>query len=531
MTETSEWIWQCGHAQSVRPGEYVRMGWVQPDSAEPIERYELDTDKAGHNPGEPVPVLVNKWTGEREAPPRTIPIARGSADNPIALEPAVFELDGNRQEIYVSRRAGIVCRWKTKLAAPSTFDGDLIANPVWGAGLGQELGCAVFTGEQLNTPGWMGTNLNYGGAVRLGFDIQNPIQADEVNVPSSPLLHLKITDSYVESCVIPFHFLDGERQSQSYSPHGMDETHSALMWRHRAYQRVTPNWGGDPYVHLLTTLFYTPEDWDDTLFAHLSEATREQHTPFTLYGVAFAGSAPFIIHGLGLDEGYFADLEDDTELRSLDGWPDPSIVFNDDGWHTWAFTPTGMSYINSDTGQGFSVLEPQFPSGYNTLLHARSTDGFAIGVATKLGPAALLLALDGERAIKSTQASITTGLTVLDNPAENPPSELEIEPPWLPGHPYYQHIATKGCGAQTSAVTWLAGWSGIHSLMYVGPLDEAHARLKAARKILDVIPDPMEYVPSVGRAGTDMADDEQRVATPLERLKVTRRTTFGSRLR
>jgi hypothetical protein len=523
MAELDQWIFQEGHAQSVRPKEYVRLSHARSDSAAPITRYDVNIGEPGHNPGEPLPVLTNKWTGGSEFPPLRYNIADGSAEDPFGENEgaAVFEKDGHRQIIWFPTRVGMVTRWQTILGPPYNVNVEWCAEAGPGGGFGQSVGAAEFPAERLFTPGLAGHNLNYGGAVALGLDPLNPDVANEVKNPASPVLHHKITDEYVESVVIPFHFIDGENRDLAYIPHGMTaepNAHSALLWRHRQYQRATPCYLGDPFVTLLTTFFYAPEDWDDTAFDHLSAETLEQTTPFFLFGTSLGASAISVMHGIGMDQGWYADVLRNTAPITMDDFPVPATPFHGD-FQDWTFNSEGVSYRNRDTGlQGF-VPGDFAPSRHLALAHARSSDGFAVGICGKIGVQPTLLNVDQERVSDGFQSIFIQSWDTL----------FPVNP-GLPVPHHGQQLA-KSAGALNSGVRRFAGWIGNHLLFYTGPISEMITRLKDKIGVMAEPVDVRDWVPPIGREGTEAADVIEQTAPPIEQIRLSPNSTFSSRLR
>jgi hypothetical protein len=498
----------------------VRLTHVHPDPAEPYTRYDLNIGQPGHNPGEALPVLVNKWTGKSEHPQMRYDIADGSAEDPFGenVGVGVFEQDGHQQVLWSPTRVGMVTRWKTVLGPPHNVDVEWVAEAAPGGGFGQSVGAAEFPGERINTPGLSGHNLNYGGAVDLPFDVLNPDVAKEVLCPASPVLHHRITDEFVESVVIPFHFLDGENQQLAYIPHGMDETHSSLLWRHRQFQRLTPCYEGDPFVTLMTTFYYSPEDWDDTAFDHLSAETLEQTSPFFLFGTSLGASGLSIQHGIGLDQGWYADPLRDKAPKTLDDFPSPGIIFHGD-FQDWTFQRTGVSYRNRDLGVTGFVSGTFAPSRHILVAHSRSSDGFAVGYMGKLGTQPLLLNVDQQRASDGFQTlNIGSWDTLF---------------PVVPGLPIPHHgqQLAKSCGALNTGVKRFAGWIGNHVIVYTGPLDEMIARVGKAAGILSKPLVPQEWIPAIGREGTEAADVIEQAAPPIEQIKLSPNTAFSARLR
>jgi hypothetical protein len=491
-----------GHRKSSRPEEYVRLTHVRPNPAEPILRYDLDVDEPGHHPGGPVPILVNPWTGKQETPPRTISIPRGTADNPVGEEEHVFAQGGHQQRIWFSERHSMVNRWRTVLAAPYNIDLEWLAEsgPI---GFGQSLGGAEWVWEYKATESESRRNPTHGGSVVDPAD-PTPDPEDELLIPPSVRIYSNVTDEYLEGAVYPLHFAN---PSNIIHPHNTDSAHAALFWRHKHYERVEPFFQGSPFLSRITKLYYQPRAWRQS---DMEIPALEGRGPNKL--ISNNSCICVLMDQNGFDEGWYADLENDTALRNFeDTFPGyPPIIFDRPEVQKWTLRKISTEYVGPDFS---ATRESLLPSGYGVIVKARSSDGFAVGYGAMVAEEGLAR-VEFLRMQNHESGNHVVGVPLPDHT-----------------HPGGCHIVT-GSGDATG---WgsderEAGWIGYHSYLYTGPLDQVLATMRSVMGAMTEIPDGRLMLPSIVREGTDLADDNQPVAPPLQQVRLSQAQTFSPRL-
>jgi hypothetical protein len=501
----AEGIGEGGHRKTTRPEEYVRVTKVQPDPAQPILRYDLDVGEPGHHPGGPVPILVNPWTGEQETPPRTISIPRGTADNPVGEEEHVFAQGGHQQRIWFSERHAMVNRWRTVLAAPYNIDLEWLAEngPV---GFGQSLGGAEWVWEYKATPAENRRNPTHGGSLVEPRD-PTPEPEDELVISPSVRIYSNITDEYLEGAVIPLHFVN--QTAAQYHPHNTDATHGALFWRHKHYERVEPFFEGSPFLSRITKLYYQPRAWRES---DMEEPPLIRRTASKL--ISNNSCICVLQDENGFDEGWYADLENDTVLRnfedSLPGFP--PITFDRPEVQKWTMRQIWTEYVGPDFS---ATVAPFIPSGYGVTVKSRSSDGFAVGYGSSVSEEGLARVEFLRMQNHTSQQTRVAGIPV-------------------PNHEHAGgcHIVT-GSGDATGhhSDEREAGWIGYHSYLYTGPLDQVLATMRSIKGLMRQVPDARTMLPSIVREGTDIADERVAVEPPLQQIRLNPQGAFSARLR
>lgn len=475
---TIDALGEAGLCRTTRPEELVLISPVQPDANQPLLHHYLDTARVGVNPGDPVPILVNPATGKQETPPRIFPHRFANAQDPNQERETVFRLGQHRQHIWVARRQGIVNRWRTFLAAPYNFDLEWLAESI---AMGQGIGGSEFLEEYRGTAGQAKSNPTHGGQTPTPLVL--PVPAATVDFDKhSFVLHQRITDTMVESSVVPAEFTSASEPSVNplLNLHVFNETHMALYWRHKQVERVEPFWRGNPFLQKITKFWYQPREWLNTDFSLPYETVPQ----FPSRAFFTANSTHVLQDGLGFDQGYVGDIflhSGPTNVEVLV----PGSVFDIPQFQFWQFRLNNTVYQPPAGGTPL-VGGPVIASGYIATIHHRSSDGLAFAFACRMVPPSI---------------DMRDGITVLA--LQNSVSGARVD-----GVPVPNHGHAGGPNHSFSAehnTTRPAGWVGCHYFLYMGPLSECWATLRAHVHDLDQRPDPMT-IPSVVRHGTDLAD-------------------------
>lgn len=482
MTESVEGFGEAGHVKSIYPEDYARFTHRQPDSDQPIERFDLDTTTPGHHLNDVLPAVANPNTGEVESPPRYYTPFPTNAENQPGERIYRYTVGNHTQRLWWSPRHGMVIRWGTEVGSPYSIDLEWMseAGPL---GRGQSFGGSERWQEYRGTSAESHHNPTEAGAAPVPFDT-NPLPAQELIACPSQVIYQNVTSTKLEAAQVPLEFLDGETANDAW--HNTDSTHVAMFWRQKQFQRIEPCFMGDPFITRVTRFYYNPREWFGPA-SFLDPAYEITATFPTLFNVGIAAGLCLMDEN-GFDLGYYADLKNDTTASPI------ASAF--DGV---TFTPTPLQVFQTrqhvafyfDNAGNFQQRDTLFPSGYGVMANVRSSDAFTVGVACYL---------------ELPSDSFFPTVCSLQN--SNSGARIHGVPT-----PHHSHAGGRIITVTSdNGVHRPAGWLGWSLLVYAGPGGEMMTRLPRYADYLSEELDAYAIIPPSVREGTELAETRTRIS-------------------